>query len=255
MATPTYSVSALVLKRTKLGESDLIITLLASDGSQIRAIAKGARKPTSPFAVRLELFSCVRLLLAQGKNLDIVKESRIIESFSFLRENISFFEAAAPIVEFLEKTTMENLEVPRLFDLTEKTLSSFKETDESETLKFSAAFLLKALAFMGFKPKFESCMLCGSPVFNSNLDESLAFSSNEGGSICSNCLINSSAVFYRQEIIQYAHYLLYSTLDSIKGCNDLNNCSVEVLRLINELLVVHMGVSLKSLRFLFAHPF
>ena len=34
MAQPTYSLRALVLRRTKLGESDLILTLLSEDGSQ-----------------------------------------------------------------------------------------------------------------------------------------------------------------------------------------------------------------------------
>lgn len=47
MASPTYRCNALVLKKTKLGESDLILTCLKDDGSQLRAVAKGARKPTN----------------------------------------------------------------------------------------------------------------------------------------------------------------------------------------------------------------
>ena len=39
----TYRTNAIVLDRTKLGEQDLILTLLASDGSEVRAVAKGAR--------------------------------------------------------------------------------------------------------------------------------------------------------------------------------------------------------------------
>ena len=41
----TYRARAVVLDRTKRGEQDLILTLLGSDGSQLRAVAKGARKP------------------------------------------------------------------------------------------------------------------------------------------------------------------------------------------------------------------
>ena len=52
MAQPAYSLRALVLRRTKLGESDLILTLLSEDGSQKRAVAKGARRPMSSFAAR-----------------------------------------------------------------------------------------------------------------------------------------------------------------------------------------------------------
>ena len=39
MSQPTYPLRALVLRRTKLGESDLILTLLAADGSLARAVA------------------------------------------------------------------------------------------------------------------------------------------------------------------------------------------------------------------------
>ena len=62
MARPTYTTRAIVIKKTKLGESDLILTLLAQDGAQLRVIAKGARKPQSPFASRLELFAVSDLL-------------------------------------------------------------------------------------------------------------------------------------------------------------------------------------------------
>ena len=52
----TYHVRACVLDRTKLGETDLILTLLADDGRQLRAVAKGARKPGGRLAARMELF-------------------------------------------------------------------------------------------------------------------------------------------------------------------------------------------------------
>ena len=50
MGERTRNDRVVVLRKTKLGESDLILTLLSSDGSQIRAVAKGARKPKSPFS-------------------------------------------------------------------------------------------------------------------------------------------------------------------------------------------------------------
>ena len=67
MVGPTYSLHAIVLRKTKLGESDLILTLLAEDGRQVRAVAKGARKPNSPFSSRLEIFAEVEALMASGR--------------------------------------------------------------------------------------------------------------------------------------------------------------------------------------------
>ena len=73
----TYRCRAIVLDKTKLGESDLILTLLADDGRQVRAVAKGARKPGSKLAARCELCCEVDLLLAHGRNLDIVSQAAL----------------------------------------------------------------------------------------------------------------------------------------------------------------------------------
>ena len=78
MAQPTYSVRGIVLRKTKLAETDLIVTLLADDGTQRRAVAKGARKPSSTFASRLELYAEADLLCSVGRSLDVVKEARLV---------------------------------------------------------------------------------------------------------------------------------------------------------------------------------
>ncbi len=50
MAGQSFWVRGLVLRKTKLGESDLIVELLNDEGCLVRAVAKGARKPKSSFA-------------------------------------------------------------------------------------------------------------------------------------------------------------------------------------------------------------
>ena len=48
----TYRTKVLVLDKTKLKETDLILTLLDERGRQVRAVAKGARKPGGRLAAR-----------------------------------------------------------------------------------------------------------------------------------------------------------------------------------------------------------
>ena len=103
MAQATYTARAIVLRKTKLGESDLIVTLLAEDGAQLRAVAKGARKPQSTFAARLELYSVADVLCAKGRSLDIVKEARLVESNERLRRDLEHAACAAPMAELLDR--------------------------------------------------------------------------------------------------------------------------------------------------------
>ena len=75
---PSYPARALVLRKTKLGETDTIVTLLASDGRQVRAVAKGLRKPGGRFGARLEPFAVADLLLHTGRSLDVITEARTV---------------------------------------------------------------------------------------------------------------------------------------------------------------------------------
>ena len=95
MAAPTYHTRAFVLKKTKLGETDLIVNLLAEDGSLLRGVAKGARKPKSSFSGRLELFCEANLLMVKGKSLDIVSEASPKNLHGSLRDDVVRSAAAS----------------------------------------------------------------------------------------------------------------------------------------------------------------
>ena len=90
----TYRTRAIVLDRTKLAEQDLILTLLAADGCQVRAVAKGARKPGGRLAARVELFCETDFLLAAGRSLDVVSEAQTVEPHVALRGD--YERVAAP---------------------------------------------------------------------------------------------------------------------------------------------------------------
>ena len=161
MSQPTYGARGIVLRKTKLGEGDLVVTLLSEDGSQLRAVAKGARKPTSPFASRLELYSVADALLARGRSLDIVKEARLVEGNERLRRDLERAVCAAPVAELSGCVSQDGLENPRLFALTRAALSSLGRVEVPFAPAIAAGHLLKALAFAGLRPSLDACAVCG----------------------------------------------------------------------------------------------
>lgn len=249
MAAPTRTITALVLRRTKLGESDVIVTLLAEDGSQYRAVAKGARKPTSSFASRLELFSIATILLAEGKNLDIVKEVRLAEANAGLRSDYVRTSAASPLVELLAKATFEEQPTPRLFALAQSSLKALADTPE-DPLTITLASLLKALAFLGFKPIFQECVGCGAPI---DLTKSTKqpFSYFDGGVVCSHCQQEHETTLLDPNLLQWCNTLLYSTLDEACRFAIPTGTINDALVFVNEWIRIHLGLNLKSLTFLF----
>lgn len=254
MGAATYSLHGVVLRKTKLGESDLAITLLAEDGREVRAVAKGARKPTSPFASRLDIFAEADLLLACGKSLDIVKEARLADPHRGLTADMEHAAAAAPMADLAAKLCQPDLACPKLFALTSSAFSHAERCDAAAALAICAAYMLKAFSFAGFRPSFRRCVGCGAEVAidASTSRDTVAFCAAEGGVVCPRCLLFSDAVRVPIEVLSWADYLLMTAFDEIVAQGPPMRVSFEVLHLCQAWAREHAGARLKSLEFLFA---
>lgn len=254
MAGPTYSLHAIVLRKTKLGESDLILTLLAEDGRQVRAVAKGARKPNSPFSSRLEIFAEVEALMASGKSLDIVKEVRLVDAHQGIVFDAQHAAACAPVVDLASRLTQPDLASPKMFALLSSALGHACSCNAEEALAVCAAFMLKAFSFAGFRPCFDCCVGCGISMPLSCTEtarDTVLFSAAEGGVVCSRCLLFSDAQRIPVEVLSWAHFLLMSTFDDVVASKPPCRVIFEILHLCQSWVREHVGSRLKSLDFLF----
>ncbi len=120
-AMPTYSCSAIILKRLDFGEADRILTLYTKHRGKIKAIAKSVRKPTSRKGGNLELFNHCRLSIAEGKSLDIITEAEAVETFPEIRKDIETIGRAFCVAELLDRLTPEREPHPDIFELTLQT--------------------------------------------------------------------------------------------------------------------------------------
>ena len=115
MSSKTYKIRAIVLKKTKLGEKDLIVTMVDESGALVKGVAKGARKPGGSLAARLELYSSVDALMARGRSLDVVSEARLANMAC--PRGLWQSACAAPVAELLCTVAQPDLVQPRLYDL------------------------------------------------------------------------------------------------------------------------------------------
>lgn len=246
MASKTYKTRAMVLKRVKLGETDVICVMMGTDGSLVKAVAKGARKPTSPFASRLEVFAICDLFLAKGRSLDIIKEAKLVEPHLALRNDIDRQFSAFPIMELVEKSIHEELEVPRLFDMTAAALKAMSACAVEACPNVTAAHLFKTLAFLGLKPSFEQCVGCGDAVDPSS--PSILFSIMDGGVVCPNCRGEHEVQGIPAHAITWSQALLYSPFENVVTFPITADAIDDVLKLARQLIQAHLGIRLKSLR-------
>lgn len=190
----TYSARALVLQRTKLGESDLILTMLSDSGEIIRAVAKGARKPKSRLGSSAGLFRCNDWLLHRGRNLDIVTEARTFAAHTNLSVEYRTALAAGVISEFVVKTHLMGQSDARIYDMTMATLSLLEDLAvggvEVESVSRSIdglvlSYVIKSLAMHGYRPSTSVCAECGVAV--DSPPDRVEWSPGVAGVVCDLC--------------------------------------------------------------------
>ena len=250
MASNTYKTRAIVLRKTKLGETDLIVTVLKEDGSLGKLVAKGARKPTSSFAARLELYRTVSVLCAVGRNLDIVKEARLDGDGWPDSPELEQTLCAAPIAELLSYIAQEDLEHERLFDLASSAFAHIAASDAATGSALCGAALLKIVSLAGFKPELSHCVQCGNAVVESPGTYSVRYSLDDGGPLCESCQAQSNSVLLERDTLAWCHALLYSTFDDIASNPCSGDAAFSVLHFASQWIMVHVGKRLKSLDFM-----
>lgn len=241
----TYPARALVLRKTKLGETDVIVTLLAEDGRQIRAVAKGMRKPGSRFGGRLEPFCIVDLLLHSGRSLDVVTEAETVESLNVLREDFERSTAASVVADVLDKTSQESQAEERVFALAVASLTAMADAPTPALPALVAGFLAKALAMQGYRPELVACACCAEEVTGGR-----TFSLRSGGVLCPECGgADPSAVPFSQQARDVLDTLLRSTMRQIAEEPPAGPPLAECFSLLRSFTAYHLPARLKALDF------
>lgn len=178
MASHLYRDTGVVLRTYKLGEADRIVVLLTEEHGKVRAVAKGVRKTTSKFGARLEPMSHVKLLLAQGRELDIVSQVEAVDTLAPLVVDLDHMTAGMAVLEAVDQMALDREPVPHLYRMLVGVLRTIAERSGPLVVP---AFYWKLLAFDGVRPEIDACVRCGEagPL--------VAFDVDQGGTLCRAC--------------------------------------------------------------------
>ena len=240
----TYRTRAIVLDRTKLAEQDLILTLLAADGSQVRAVAKGARKPGGRLAARVELFCETDFLLAAGRSLDVVSEAQTVEPHAALRGDYERVAAASAVAEVARLTCYEDAPDGFLHPICSRALRACEEAADRAHLDLVvAAYAMKVLAHGGWRPELAGCCACG--------DQDVSyFSAAAGGVLCASCAreVAGARELSRSEV-SWLRALLSLTFDELLAAQIDAETAVALLGTAHVWAATHLDARLRATEF------
>ena len=179
MRERVYRTEALIIRRSDFGEADRLL-VLATPGGKRRVVAKGVRKTMSKLAGHIELFAHTSLLLAVGRNLDIVTQSQVLHTLSTMRADLGRLGYAYYVAELFDKFTQEEDENRPLFDLLVETMLAL-DGDANADLVLRM-YELRLLHILGYRPHLQRCAVCQELL----TPEANRFSVTLGGVVCAN---------------------------------------------------------------------
>ena len=181
---PSEKTDAIVLRVIEFSETSLVVTMITRDLGRISALAKGARRPKSPFESALDLL-CASRIVCVHKNtdaLDILTEAKLQRRFRSAEHDLTRLYAGYYVAELLLALTEDGDPNQALYALTDDTLAALDAGEDvnSRVLRFELA----ALRFLGHLPALRDCVDCGK---NTSEADRVAFGLLIGGVLCPEC--------------------------------------------------------------------
>ncbi|HEY3081787.1 MAG TPA: DNA repair protein RecO [Chloroflexota bacterium] len=180
-APRVYRTPAVVLKRIDFGEADKILTLFTPFRGKLRAIAKGVRRPGSRMGGHLDLLTHSNLLLAHGRNFDIVTQSETLESFIGLREDLWRAGHGYQVAELIDRMTEDGHEDRPTYEALLEALRRIADDPDPEL--GVRQFEVTLLDRLGYRPQLRGCVVCGRAL--ERVDS--YYSPAAGGVLCPTC--------------------------------------------------------------------
>jgi DNA repair protein RecO (recombination protein O) len=155
----TESAHGLILRTRPLTETSLIVHWLTPELGRIATVAKGARRPKSPFAGKLDLFYAADFSFrrSQRSELHALREVKLHEQHRELREDMAKFLQAGYAAACIEQVTETDTPIPEIFTLVQGFLKHLCEQTAAAQNIF--VLELKLLRELGLTPKLDETRL------------------------------------------------------------------------------------------------
>lgn len=176
-----YHTEGVILRRADLGEADRVVVVFTPGRGKVETIARGVRRITSRRAGHLEPLTRARLLLAEGRQLDVITQAEALDLFPNVRADLERTAAGFYLAELVDRFTEPQQSNVSLYRHLVEGLELLDQGHDPDLVR--RYFELRLLDAAGFRPELYRCVGCGrdlEPVTN-------RFSAAAGGVLCPDC--------------------------------------------------------------------
>jgi len=151
----------ILTRLTKLTDTSLIAHWFTADHGLMKTVARGARRPKSPFAGKLDLFFGGEISITQARrgSLDTLREVAIAQCRDGLRRSWPTTLMAGYFCQLAEAVVEPGHSEPEIFDLLGRALDHLEnEPPTLRALRFYEAEIAKSLGISAHSRQAESAL-------------------------------------------------------------------------------------------------
>ena len=125
------STEAILLRKRQFSDTSLIVSWCTESFGCVQTVAKGARRPKSPFAGKLDLFFEAEISIVRSRKSDVHTLTEVVlkNPFPGIRSNYLRTQTAAYFVELIEICTERDHREPELFGLLRRAFGYLDSND------------------------------------------------------------------------------------------------------------------------------
>lgn len=153
--------TGIILRTRPLTETSLIVQWLTADFGRMATVARGARRPKSPFRGKLDLFYLADLSFVRSRRSELhaLREVVVRETHGALRTDMGWLQQASYAAALIEQTTETDTPLPGMFELFRGFLA---QLPHQSTQSLSViAFEMNLLKELGQAPDLQQARLTG----------------------------------------------------------------------------------------------
>jgi DNA repair protein RecO (recombination protein O) len=153
------SATGIVLRTRPLTETSLIVNWLTAEHGRISTVAKGARRPKSAFAGKLDLCYEAEFTFTRSRRSELhaLREVSVREMHAPLRQEMGWLQQAGYAAALIEQTTERETPLPGVHTLLRGLLNHLPNHPPQPRTVY--AFELKLLDELGLRPDSEEAKL------------------------------------------------------------------------------------------------
>ena len=151
--------TGIILRTRPLTETSLIVNWLTPALGRVSTVAKGARRPKSPFAGKLDLFYEAEFSFVRSRRSELhtLREANLRATHAALRSELGYLQQASYCAALIEQTTESETPLPEIHELFAGLLQRLPAQPPQPRNVY--AFELKLLDALGLFPDLDQTKL------------------------------------------------------------------------------------------------